>query len=261
VPQTTLGYERRTNWALQIDGEDQFVERVLAGQPEPPAYFARMKRQNAAGAPMLPSVRPLSDAALAAAVADGALVVDTRSAADFGAGHRPGSLNVPLGGSFLGWAGSAVPPDRGIVLVTSPAQRAAGEQAVRELRLIGIDCVRGVLPVDQLSLDGEPETIPTIAATELTRLARDGTTVLDVRNRSEWAEGHIPGARLLPLPELAARIGELRGLGPIAVHCQGGSRSAVAASMLRASGIADVSNVDGGYTAWVRAGNTPATDE
>jgi rhodanese-related sulfurtransferase len=83
--------------------------------------------------------------------------------------------------------------------------------------------------------------------------------VLDVRNRSEWEEGHVPGARLVPLPELAARLDELRGLGPIAVHGQGGSRSTVAASMLRASGFADVTNVDGGYAAWVRAGNAPAT--
>jgi hydroxyacylglutathione hydrolase len=262
VPQTTLGYERRTNWALRIEGEDQFVERVLAGQPEPPAYFARMKRQNAAGAPTLPPMvtSPAADA-LRRAVADGALVVDTRSAGEFGARHRPGSLNVPFGGSFLGWAGSVVPPDRDVVLAAAPAQRAAAEQAIGELRLIGIDRVRGVLPFDELPAGSEPTTtVPTVPASELARLARDGTTVLDVRNRSEWEEGHVPGARLVPLPELVARMDELRGLGPIAVHCQGGSRSAVAASVLRASGFADVANVDGGYAAWVRAGNSPVTD-
>ena len=83
--------------------------------------------------------------------------------------------------------------------------------------------------------------------------------MLDVRNRSEWEEGHVPGARLVPLPELSARLEELRGAGRIAVHCQGGSRSAVAASVLRAAGFADVTNVDGGFAAWLRAGNAPAT--
>jgi hydroxyacylglutathione hydrolase len=262
VPQTTLGYERRTNWALRVTGEDEFVERVLAGQPEPPAYFARMKRQNAAGSPEPRATTvPASDDALCAALADGALVVDTRPAAEFGARHRPGSLNVPLGASFLGWAGSVIPADRDVVLAASPAQRSATEQAVRDLRLIGVERVRGVLPVDQLLPAGAAAaTIHTISAAELTRLAQDGTTVLDVRNRGEWEEGHVPGARHVPLPELAARIEELRGLGPIAVHCQGGSRSAIAASMLRASGIADVANVDGGYAAWLRAGNAAVTD-
>jgi hydroxyacylglutathione hydrolase len=262
VPQSTLGYERRTNWALRVAGEREFVDHVLAGQPEPPAYFARMKRQNAAGAPTIPRTSmPASDDALHAAVASGALVVDTRPAAEFAERHRPGSLNVPLGGSFLTWAGSVVPPDRDVVIVTSTDQRAAADQAVRELRLVGLDRVCGVMLFDELAASEPAATMPTIPATELTRLSRDGTTVLDVRNRSEWEEGHVPGARLVPLPELAARIDELRGLGHIAVHCQGGSRSAVAASVLRASGLTDVSNVDGGYAAWVRAGNAPSVDD
>jgi hydroxyacylglutathione hydrolase len=262
VPQTTLGYERRTNWALRMASENEFVDRVLAGQPEPPAYFGAMKRQNAAGAAPLPvPSAPASNDAMHTAVADGALVVDTRPPAEFAARHYPGSLNVPLGGSFLGWAGSVIPSDRDVVLVTSAAQRGAAEHAVRELRLIGIDRVHGVLPFDQLvPIGAVAATIPSIPAAELSRLSRNGTTVLDVRNRSEWDEGHVPGARLVPLPELAARIGELRGLGPIAVHCQGGSRSAVAASVLRASGFTDVTNVDGGYGAWLSAGNAPEID-
>jgi hydroxyacylglutathione hydrolase len=263
VPQTTLGYERRTNWALRIASENEFVDRVLAGQPEPPAYFGAMKHQNAVGAAPLPlPSTPASTEALHAAVADGALVVDARPAAEFAARHYPGSLNVPLGGSFLGWAGSVIPCDREIVLAMSAAQLGAAEHAVRELRLIGIDRVRGVLPFDQLvSIGAVAATIPSIPAAELTRLSRNGTTVLDVRNRSEWEEGHVPGARLVPLPELAARLGELRGSGPIAVHCQGGSRSAVAASVLRASGFTDVTNVDGGYAAWLSAGNAPEIDD
>jgi hydroxyacylglutathione hydrolase len=261
VPQSTLGYERRTNWALAIASEAEFVAHVLAGQPEPPAYFARMKKLNAAGVPPQPSFTPADAETLRRAIAAGALAVDVRAATDFAKGYLDGSINVPIGNSFLGWAGSVVPPDRDLVLVATPALRIAAEQTVRELRLIGLDRVLGVLSTDLVAApeNGTLATLPSVPASALADAPRRGTTVLDVRNRSEWEEGHVPGARLIPLPELSARLDELRGAGPIAVHCQGGSRSAVAASVLRAAGFADVVNVEGGYTAWLRAGNTPAT--
>ena len=260
VPQTTLGYERRTNWALRTTDEEEFIARVLAGQPEPPAYFARMKTMNAVDTPPPRVGTPLSEAALRQAVLQGAVMVDVRPASAFASGFLVGSLNVPLGTSFLTWAGSVVPPDRDVVLVASADLRHEAEHAVRELRLIGLDRVVGVLSSDRFSIDGAAlATIPFVSASDLSNVARAGATVLDVRNRSEWEEGHVPGARLVPLPELTARLGELRGLGPIAVHCQGGSRSAVAASVLRSAGFADVVNVDGGYAAWLRAGNSPMT--
>jgi hydroxyacylglutathione hydrolase len=258
VPQSTLGYERRTNWALAGAGEEQFVETVLAGQPEPPAYFARMKRINATGVPALLARRRESDATLRSAISRGALVVDVRSPAEFAAGHLPGSLNVPLASSFLAWAGSVVPPDRDVVIVTSAAEDAAGDVAIRELGLIGVDRTRGALALAQLTSAGTTTlaTLRTIPASALETVRTTGATVLDVRNRSEWEEGHIPGAQHMPLAELTARLDELRGAGPFAVHCQSGSRSAVAASVLAAADF-EVSNVEGGYTAWVRAGNTP----
>jgi hydroxyacylglutathione hydrolase len=260
VPQSTLGYERRTNWALGVRSEAEFVARVLEGQPEPPAYFARMKARNAVGPRPARQVGPASEPALRAAIVRGALAVDVRPSHDFASGHLARSINVPLGSSFLTWAGSVVPDNRDVVLVSTPPLRAAADHAARELRLIGLDRVLGVLAPERL-VDGREElvTLPTVAADELAVAARRGITVLDVRNRSEWEEGHVPGARLLPLPELTARIEELRGVGPVAVHCQGGSRSAVAASVLAANGFDEVSNVEGGFAAWVRAGHTPVT--
>lgn len=259
VPQTTLGYERRTNWALADMPEEEFVRRALEGQPEPPPYFARMKALNAIGAPAPTAARASSADALLGALRGGALAVDVRPAEAFAAGFLPGSLNVPLGNSFLGWAGSVIPADRDLVLIATPALRAPAEHAARELRLIGIDRVLGVLAPERLATPGAPlGTLPSMPAIAMEDQSRRGVTVLDVRTRSEWNEGHLPGARLIPLPELASRLDELRGLGPIAVHCQGGSRSAVAASVLRAAGFDDVINVEGGYSAWLRAGNAPA---
>ena len=262
VPQSTLGYERRTNWALATIDEEEFVSRVLSGQPEPPPYFARMKQLNASGAPPLRAVadRP-TDQALRDALANGALEIDVRPSGEFASGHRRGALSVPLGASFLGWAGSVIPADRDLVLTPSAAQRFAAEQAVRELAMIGFDRVLGVLAIDRRDAESDVAlaSLPSVTASALGSQAPRGVTVLDVRNRSEWEEGHVPGARLLPLPELTSRLDELRDLGPIVVHCQGGSRSAVAASVLRAAGIADVTNVEGGFTAWLRAGHTPRT--
>lgn len=259
VPQSTLGYERRTNWALATTDESEFVEQVLAGQPEPPAYFARMKRLNATGAPDHTPRASASEHELRDAIAHDALVVDVRAATEFATGHLTGSLNVPLGKSFLTWAGSVIPADRDIVLVGSPALRGATESAIRDLRLIGIDRVVGVLtpPAAQLEPNQRPLSIlRSMQAGALGAETTAGLTVLDVRSRTEWAEGHVPGATHIPLAELTGRMDELRGAGPIAVHCQGGSRSAVAASVLGAAGY-DVANVEGGYAAWLRAGHTP----
>jgi hydroxyacylglutathione hydrolase len=262
VPQSTLGYELRANWAFAERDESAFVRAVLAGQPEPPAYFARMKRLNATGG--LPAhARPARDDDAAAALAEGAQVVDGRPPARFAAGHLAGSLNLPFGQSFLGWAGAVLPPERDIVIVADPSARAVAEDAARELVLIGFDGVRGVLAPPSLhALSGAPlATLPTVTAASLGPAATAEATVLDVRNRSEWQAGHVPGARHVPLAELPARLHELKGAGPLVVHCQGGSRSAVAASVLRAAGFTDVSNVAGGFGAWLAAGFEPARDD
>jgi hydroxyacylglutathione hydrolase len=259
VPQSTLGYELRASWAFQVGDVDEFVAHVLAGQPEPPAYFACMKRLNAAGAPPIATPGTLGASGLADAIRAGAQVVDVRPPASFAAGHLAGALNVPLGKSFLGWAGSVLPLERDLVLVASAAEHAAAARAARDLSLIGVDRVLGVLAAEKLTRQMRV-TLRTVEAPTLGARAPRDATVLDVRNRSEWLEGHVPGARHIPLAELTTRLEELRDSGPVLVHCQGGSRSAVAASVLLANGFSDVSNLAGGFAAWERAGHTPERD-
>jgi hydroxyacylglutathione hydrolase len=252
VPQTTLGYELRSNWAFQVADEADFVREVLADQPDPPAYFALMKALNARGVPAMPSRALADEATLRAAVRGGALVVDTRVPAEFLAEHLEEAINIPLGRSFLTWAGSVLDPEREIVLLVSPADRHLAPEAIHDLALIGFDRVLGVMPATDLSAlaPRDLSSIPVMPAADIG--AAPNATIIDVRSEAEWNEGHIPGARHFPLTQLAARAEELRDLQPIVVHCQGGARSSIAVSVLRAFGIHDVTNADGGYAAWER---------
>ncbi|HEX5410090.1 MAG TPA: rhodanese-like domain-containing protein [Gemmatimonadaceae bacterium] len=259
VPQTTLGYEKMFNWAFQSGGVEQFVSLVLAGQPEPPSYFAEMKRVNRDGPRLLGELHPperLPASRLREVLARDALVVDTRHAADFAAGHVPGVINIPLNRSFTTWAGWLLPYDRDLYLIVSGEEHlGSAARAARQLAMIGLDRVSGYFGDDVLPLwlqsDRLLETVPQMAPREARdRLARGEITVLDVRTQAEWDEGHIAGAQLVPLGHLAARVAQLPRDRPILVHCQGGGRSSMAASVLLAGGVKDVVNLAGGMGAW-----------
>jgi hydroxyacylglutathione hydrolase len=262
VPQTTLGYELRANWAFQQRDEASFIEEALRDQPDPPAYFGRMKLLNARGAPAMPDLDPLAGSALVAAAREGARVVDLRASSKFLRAHLPGSLSIPRSRTFLHWAGSLLDPDGDIVLVADAPVTFAARDAMHDLALIGFDRVLGAIELDGLEALAPTgfASVPVISAAELAART-DGRTILDVRNDSEWNAGHIPGAIHIPLPRLAAHVAELRTAGPIVVHCQGGARSAIAASLLRAEGIHDITDAEGGYPAWLRAVDGAARKE
>ena len=266
VPSSTLGYEKLANWGLAATNEDVFVREVLEGQPEPPAYFAEMKRVNREGPPLLGgfSRPPKVEGAAAEELLRGrTLVVDIRAAAAFAAGHIPRTINIPLNKSFPTWAGSLVPYTRDFALLTGDSSGNAVDEAARDLALIGHKA-RGYLGPDVLASwakEGRPlETVPQISVDDLAaRLEARRVTVLDVRKRSEWAAGHLPGVLNIPLSELVARAAELPDEAPLVVHCQSGSRSAIAASVLRAKGLTDVSNLTGGIVAWQQGGHPVET--
>jgi hydroxyacylglutathione hydrolase len=262
VPHSSLGYERRFNWAFSVDDEEDFVRQVLEGQPEPPAYFAEMKRLNKRGPRVLGTlVRPprLDASDILPVISSGATVVDTRTAEAFAARHLAGTLNIPLNKSFSTWAGAILPYDRDLYLLIDDNVADRADEAVRDLALIGLDRIAGYFGVDALmaweSHGRALAVTPQIRAAELATMISNGAVqVVDVRTANEWHAGHLPDAPNIPLATLSARLAEIARDRPVVVHCQSGGRSAIAASLLRARGVEHVVNLAGGFAAWREAG-------
>lgn len=236
--------------------EEKFVSLVTEGQPSAPAYFvydAILNRKehglfDAASAP-----RPLSVEEFMQRRAAGAVVLDARSPQDFTPGHLRGSVNVPADGRFAEQAGMVVAPEQDVVVI-APQDRE--EEVVTRLARIGFDKVGGYLREPEgafPALADEMKQASRLTADELHRLL-DGDEpplVLDVRNTAEREEGFIEGSLHIPLAELARRIDEIPADRPLVVHCAGGHRSSIAASLLRHEDRTDVSDLLGGYGAWL----------
>jgi hydroxyacylglutathione hydrolase len=255
VPSSTVGYEKLYNWALQCDDEEAFVRALLDGQPEPPPYFAVMKRVNREGPALLdqlPEPRAVAAEELPVLLAGGARVLDTRPSQSFAGGHIRGTLNIPYNKSFTTWAGWLVDDTRPLYLIAAPEDLSG---ILSALRSIGIDNVAGWTDVRQVreraELDRYPEAAPAAIADEV--MKRE-VLVLDVRNQDEWDDGHIPGALHIMLGTLPRRLAEIPAEKPILVQCRSGARSAIAASILKAHGFSHVINLSGGYLQWKKEG-------
>lgn len=265
VPSSTVGYERMFNWAFSYTDEAEFVQAVLAGQPEPPKYFTQMKKINKEGPPVLGEFkqpRRLTEKRLERLLekGKGALVIDTRLAADYATGHIPGTLNIPLNRAFNTWAGWLIPYDQDFYLIIDDSDTHGLDEAVKDLAMIGLDRIAGYFGTEVLSTwanaGHQLTTVPQITSSELAEQLRTGdVAVLDVRGRSEWEAGRLPGVANIPLGYLADRLDEVPRDKKLVVHCQGGARSAIAASLLRSRGFDNVINLGGGYADWEAAGN------
>ena len=257
---STIGEQRKFNYALKPMAKDEFVRMMTVDLAEAPAYFpkdAEINRTGATELSKLPSPPALS--AEAVRKLDDQIILDVRSAAEFGAGHLPGSLNIGLGGQFAIWAGTLIPLTAPIVIVSDSESQV--EEAQMRLARVGIENVKGYLAggVDEWQRSGfELATVPQISVNELSALLNDQKElqVIDVRREPEYDSGHVPRAIHAPLSTLARTVGNL-SIDPIkstAVICAGGFRSSAASSILQQNGFTNLLNVTGGTSAWINAG-------
>ena len=261
MPQTTLGYEKITNWAFQIDREETFVEAVLDGQPEAPTYFATMKRLNRDGPPPLSDVqtpRRLEAQELRSVLARGELVVDLRRADDFAARHVPGTISIPLTRAFAGYAGWVLPYDKDLYLLSGGSDESQIRRAVDDLAMIGHDRVVGWFGADALTAlsdnGGSLVASRQVAPADVPARMSAGAIVVDVRATPEWRSGHVTGSRHIPLGRLVSQMADQPRSQSIVLVCESGSRSAIGASLLTAAGFTDVTNLTGGIAAWRQEG-------
>ncbi|GAA4001751.1 MBL fold metallo-hydrolase [Deinococcus rubellus] len=251
VDSTTVGYERALSWwapLVQQGDEQAFIDELLLGQPDAPVYFGRMKTQNKVGPALLGRVEGvphLLPAQVQQALEDGARLIDTRPRHDFQQGAVPGSVHLPSGKTFETWAGWLLDPKHDYVLFAQNAEQA--EALRRQLWMVGVDGVQGFISTfEGLALEPQ-DAVPAAALTDLHR-----AYVLDVRAKSEYNAGHLPNAHQLHAGRLMTHLNELPRDQQIVVHCQSGARSAAAASLLRAEGFTNVTELEGGYEAWTR---------
>ncbi len=262
VPQSTVGYEKLFNWAFGAATEEEFVAQVLAGQPEPPKYFAEMKRLNRDGPPILGGLRqpPRVDGArLPELLAAGATVVDARPSEAFIARHIPGTIHIPLDRSFTTWAGWLLSYEEPFYLLVSGDSPDRLHEALRDLAMIGLDGAAGWFGSDAIAAWGKDgrayNHTPLITPEELAhRREKNGVAVLDVRGQAEWEAGRLADAGHIPLGYLLDRIEEVPTGRPLVLQCASGARSLVATSLLESRGITDVINLTGGINAWEKAG-------
>ena len=247
--QSTIGEQRRGNYALQAATEEDFVRLVSEGQPLKPRYFSYDARRNAEAHPLFDerdAPRLVSLERVLELTSEGVQILDTRSPDEFALAHIRGSINVGLDGRFAEFAGAVLDPRAGVVLVCDP-----GAELESKLRLarVGFDDVRGALADPLATFLEHPQSIAQGSRRNVAELA--GETLVDIPGPGETAEGTIPGARLIPLTRLLDELDTLDPDAPTVVYCAGGYRSSIAASVLRANGFRAVSDLIGGYAAWV----------
>ncbi len=253
---STIGDQRVNNYALVAPDKETFVALVTEGQPPAPSYFVYDAVLNRKDRPLLDETAPLEALDLRSAirlVGTRAILLDGRSPEEFARGHLIGSVNVGLEGRYAEFAGSVVPSDVDIVLVADPGFEI---EARNRLGRIGFDRVVGYVDDPLRVMADHPERTArasrlTVPEFERRRAEVDGLQLVDIRNPGEVAIGAIAGSVAVPVGQLPGRLDELDRDAPTVVYCAGGYRSSVAASVLRRAGFTDVSDLVGGYGAWL----------
>lgn len=255
---STIGTERLTNYALQINSREEFIAQLTSNLPARPEYFLKDAEINRTGAAALSDLAPLRAIApqeLAVMLKEGDIALDVRPGEEFAAGHVPGSVNIALSGQFASWAGTV------LGLTAHPVLIATSDEQIEEARLrlarVGIEILDGYLKggvVAWVAAGLSLTTITSITPEDLqARMQAGDVQVLDVRREPEWEAGHIASASWWPLDNFRVSPPEIDHDAPLAVHCKGGYRSMIASSLLQRAGFRHVLNVTGGYDAWQQA--------
>ncbi len=255
---STIGEQKKFNYAMQPMGFDDFKRLVTSDQPEAPDYFVydaiknRQERPDLA-ATLHTSLKPLSVDEVLQMKSRGAEVVDVREAVGFEGAHLAGSINIGLKGKYATWCGSILSHDRPIIVI---ADSGSEEEAVMRLGRIGFDNVAGYLRDGMAALESRPELIRVISRITAPALAEQLSEspkpfILDVRSEKEWQSGHLACSYNIPLTHLRERIVEVPRDRPVVVHCEGGYRSAIGTSLLAEAGRTNVSDLVGGIKAWI----------
>ena len=261
VPSTTVGYEKIRNWAFQYDNDQEgFVNYLLADQPEPPKYFAMMKKLNKVDRPLLtqvPTQKKLTADEVKAAMAKGVKLIDTRSKTAFADGFVPGSINIQGNNAFATWMGWFVTYQEPFMLVADDAQI---EDLTRKLMRIGLDNVYGfVNDVSTLGIDLQKSEVIDLD-TFKTYLNRDDVQVVDLRGASEFAGGHVEGAENIFIGTLPQNLSKVSKDKPVVIYCQGGDRATIGYSLLKGAGFDNVKNYSPSMNEWVSKGNPVVTE-
>lgn len=265
VPSTTVGYEKVRNWALQYDNnEPGFVQYLLADQPEPPKYFAMMKKLNKVDRPLLtevPKQQKLSTDALVSNLQKGVKLIDARNKTDFAKGFIPGSLNIQGNNAFATWAGWFLEYNEPFMLVASDEQI---EDLTRKLMRIGLDNVVGYVNSveDWAAQTGQKlEQVPVLTLDSFKeKKAENNLQVVDLRGASEFKSGHIQGADHVFVGTLEKNLDKISKDRRVVIHCQGGDRASIAYSILAKHGYHNVENYSAGMNEWVNTGNPVVTE-
>ncbi len=255
---STIGEQKRTNYALHIESRATFVETMSTNLAPAPAYFPMDAEMNRLGARRLDQIelRGLDPREVRGVLESGGIVVDVREPGDYGTAHLPGSINIGLGGQYASWAGTLLDPSVPIVIMAYEEQSAL--EALMRLSRVGMELVAGWLTggVEEWRSAGERvASVPQITREDLRdRLNAPDLQVVDVRRRSEYDGGHVPGAVNVPLDALSEKLGLLDPSRKTAVICEGGYRSSIGTSILERAGFGELSNVTGGTAGWRKAG-------
>jgi hydroxyacylglutathione hydrolase len=264
---STLGDQRRFNYALQPMTKEEFIRLVTADQPDAPAYFTFDAILNTRERPTLDSalqhaLQPVELGEVLEMGDAGAQILDVRDATEFAKGHMAGSINIGLGGQYATWAGTLLDSSRPIVIIAEPGRE---QEAALRLGRIGFDHVRGYLKDGMGALAGRQDLVWSTERVNAAMLTEELATtepplVLDIRSPREWSANHISDSINLPLGHLQERIVEVPRNRRIAVHCAGGYRSSIAVSILNQYGITNLIELAGGITAW-EAAKLPVVSE